>query len=161
MEDQAATIRVTRRGPLSRFVESSFKYLMIVPMTIILAAIALYPFVFAVRLSLTNASAINLHSPRWVGLTNFLTIFGSMRFWQSTLWTIIYVTTALVLEVVLGMLLAILVDRLVKAQKWLLSLLITPMLISTVLGGIIFRLQLNPQFGVISYYLNHLGLGGN
>jgi multiple sugar transport system permease protein len=161
MEDQAATIRVTKRGPLSRFVESSFKYLMIVPMTIILAAIALYPFVFAVRLSLTNASAINLHSPRWVGLTNFLTIFGSMRFWQSTLWTIIYVTTALVLEVVLGMLLAILVDRLVKAQKWLLSLLITPMLISTVLGGIIFRLQLNPQFGVISYYLNHLGLGGN
>ncbi|KKL27068.1 hypothetical protein LCGC14_2388870, partial [marine sediment metagenome] len=34
---------------------------------------------------------------------------------------------------------------------------ITPMLISTVLSGIIFRLELNPQFGVITYYLKFIG----
>lgn len=161
MEAQAGTITVRRGGPLSRFVENTFKYLMIAPMTIILAAISLYPFVFAVRLALTNASTINLRAPNWVGLTNFITILGSSRFWQSTVLTIVYVASALVLEVVLGLLLAILVDRVGRAQKWLVSLLITPMLISTILCGIIFRLQLNPQFGVIAHYLGQLGLGSN
>jgi multiple sugar transport system permease protein len=161
MEDQAAAITVKKGGVFSRFVENTFKYLMITPMTIILAAISLYPFIFAVRLALTNARTINIHAPKWVGVNNFINILGSTRFWQSTVLTIVYVTSAIVLEVVLGLLLAILVDKLVKAQKWLVSLLITPMLISTILGGIIFRLELNPQFGVFSYYLKQLGLGGN
>lgn len=161
MEAQAGTINVKKAGVLSRFVERSFKYLMITPMTIILAAISLYPFVFAVRLSLTNARTINIHAPKWVGVNNFIGILGSTRFWESTLLTVIYVISVLVLEVVLGVLLAIIVDKMVKAQKWVVSLLITPMLISTILCGIIFRLQLNPQFGVISYYLGQLGLGSN
>ena len=161
MEDQAAAITIRKGGVFSRFVESSFKYLMIAPMTIILAAISLYPFVFAVRLALTNASTINLMAPRFVWFKNFGDILISVRFWRSTVLTIVYVASAIVLEVVLGLLLAILVDKAVKAQKWLVSLLITPMLISTILGGIIFRLELNPQFGVISYYLKQLGLGGN
>ncbi len=160
MEVQA-TLTVKRSGVFSRFVEHTFKYLMITPMTIILAAISLYPFIFAVRLSLTNARTININAPKWVGVNNFINILGSTRFWESTVLTILYVASAIVLEVVLGLLLAILVDKLVKAQKWLVSLLITPMLISTILGGIIFRLELNPQFGVFSYYLKQLGLGGN
>ncbi len=161
MENQAAAITVRKVGVLSRFVERTFKYLMIVPMTVILAAISLYPFIFAVRLALTNASTINLMAPRFVWFKNFGDILISARFWQSTVLTVVYVVSAIVLEVALGLLLAILVDKLAKAQKWLVSLLITPMLISTILCGIIFRLQLNPQFGVISYYLNQLGLGGN
>ncbi len=161
MEVQAGAITVKKGGVFSRFVENTFKYLMIAPMTLILAAISIYPFIFAVRLSLTNARTININAPKWVGLTNFIHILGSSRFWESTVLTIVYVASALVLEVVLGLLLAILVDKVVKAQKWLVSLLITPMLISTILGGIIFRLELNPQFGVFSYYLKQLGLGGN
>jgi multiple sugar transport system permease protein len=161
MEAQAGVISVKKGGVFSQFVEKTFKYLMIAPMTLILAAISIYPFIFAVRLALTNARTININAPKWVGLTNFINILGSSRFWDSTVLTVVYVASALVLEVVLGMLLAILVDKVVRAQKWLVSLLITPMLISTILGGIIFRLELNPQFGVLSYYLNLLGLGGN
>jgi multiple sugar transport system permease protein len=161
MEGQAAVITIRKSGVFSRFVENTFKYLMITPMTIILVAISIYPFIFAVRLSLTNAGTMNLNAPKWVGVNNFINILGSSRFWESTVLTIVYVASALVLEIVLGLLLAILVDKVVKAQKWLVSLLITPMLISTILGGIIFRLELNPQFGVISYYLQQLGLGGN
>ena len=161
MEDQAAAITVKKAGVFSQFVENTFKYLMIAPMTLILAAISIYPFIFAVRLALTNARTININAPKWVGLNNFISILGSSRFWESTVLTVVYVASALVLEVVLGLLLAILVDKAVKAQKWLVSLLITPMLISTILGGIIFRLELNPQFGVFSYYLKQLGLGGN
>jgi multiple sugar transport system permease protein len=121
-------------------------------------AVAVYPFIFALRLSFTNARTINLRNPDWVGLSNYIGILGSLRFWQSTVLTMVYVGVALALEVVLGLLLALLVDRTTKGQKWYVSLLITPMLISTVLAGILFRLELNSQFGVIPYYLSRIGI---
>lgn len=151
---------VARRG-MARFVESYFKYIMITPMTIILAAISLYPFIFAVRLSLTNASTMNLRNPSWVGLSNYLHILTSSRFWQSTLLTVVYVGAAIVAEVVLGLVLAVVVDKASRGQRWWVSFLITPMLISTILAGIIFRLELNPQFGIFPYYLKFLGFGEN
>jgi multiple sugar transport system permease protein len=139
------------------FVEKWFKYLMITPMTIILAGVAMYPFLFAVRLAFTNAKTMNIRNPDFAGLSNFASILTEGLFWKSAMLTIIYVVGALSLEIVIGLLLAILADRALRGQKWYVSLLITPMLISTVLAGIIFRLELNPQFGVITYYLKFIG----
>ena len=139
------------------FVEKWFKYLMITPMTIILAGVAMYPFLFAVRLAFTNAKTINIRSPEFAGLSNFASILTEGLFWKSAMLTVIYVVGALSLEIVIGLLLAILADRALRGQKFYVSLLITPMLISTVLAGIIFRLELNPQFGVITYYLKFIG----
>ncbi|MGA2479361.1 MAG: sugar ABC transporter permease, partial [Spirochaetia bacterium] len=108
MEATPALMTVRRGGVFSRFVENTFKYLMITPMTIILVAISIYPFIFAVRLALTNAGTMNLNAPKWVGLMNFYNILISGRFWESTVLTVVYVAAALILEITLGMLLAIL-----------------------------------------------------
>lgn len=156
----AASAAVARSG-FGRFTDKYMKYFMIVPVTVILAAVAIYPFLFALRLSLTNAKTNNFQNPDWVGVSNYINILTSGRFWDSTLLTIIYVGAALSLEIVLGLALAMLAEKATRGQKWYVSLLITPMLISTVLAGIIFRLELNQQFGVIPYYLGKLGITAN
>lgn len=156
----AASAAVARSG-FGRFTDKYMKYFMIVPVTVILAAVAIYPFLFALRLSLTNAKTNNFQNPDWVGLSNYMNILTSGRFWDSTILTIIYVGAALSLEIVLGLALAMLAEKATRGQKWYVSLLITPMLISTVLAGIIFRLELNQQFGVIPYYLGKLGITAN
>lgn len=149
------------RGATGRFIERYFKYLMITPTTLILLAVAMYPFLFALRLSLTNAKTNNLLHPQWVGLSNYAEILTSGRFWQALVLTVLYVGIAMVIEAALGMILAMLADKATRGQKWYVSLLITPMLISTVLAGIVFRLELNPQFGVIPYYVSKIGLSPN
>ena len=159
-EYPAASAAVVRSG-LGRFTDKYMKYIMIIPVTAILAAVAIYPFLFALRLSLTNAKTNNFQNPEWVGISNYVNILTSGRFWDSTLLTIIYVGAALSLEIVLGLGLAMLAEKATRGQKWYVSLLITPMLISTVLAGIIFRLELNQQFGVIPYYLGKLGITAN
>jgi multiple sugar transport system permease protein len=156
----AASAAVARSG-FGRFTDKYMKYFMILPVTIILAAVAIYPFLFALRLSLTNAKTNNFQNPEWVGVSNYISILTSGRFWDSTLLTIIYVGAALSLEILLGLALAMLAEKATRGQKWYVSLLITPMLISTVLAGIIFRLELNQQFGVIPYYLGKLGITAN
>jgi multiple sugar transport system permease protein len=159
-EYPAASAAVARSA-LGRFTDKYMKYIMIIPVTAILAAVAIYPFLFALRLSLTNAKTNNFQNPEWVGISNYVNILTSGRFWDSTLLTIIYVGAALSLEIVLGLGLAMLAEKATRGQKWYVSLLITPMLISTVLAGIIFRLELNQQFGVIPYYLGKLGITAN
>jgi multiple sugar transport system permease protein len=159
-EYPAASAAMARSG-LGRFTDKYIKYFMIIPVTAILAAVAIYPFLFALRLSLTNAKTNNFQNPEWVGISNYINILTSGRFWDSTLLTIIYVGSALSLEIVLGLGLAMLAEKATRGQKWYVSLLITPMLISTVLAGIIFRLELNQQFGVIPYYLGKLGITAN
>jgi multiple sugar transport system permease protein len=159
-EHPAASVAVVRSG-FGRFTDKYMKYFMIIPVTVILAAVAIYPFLFALRLSLTNAKTNNFRNPDWVGLSNYFNILTSGRFWDSTLLTIIYVGAALSLEIVLGLGLAMLAEKATRGQKWYVSLLITPMLISTVLAGIIFRMELNMQFGVIPYYLTKIGITAN
>jgi multiple sugar transport system permease protein len=159
-EHPAASVAVVRSG-FGRFTDKYMKYFMIIPVTVILAAVAIYPFLFALRLSLTNAKTNNFRNPDWVGLSNYFNILTSGRFWDSTLLTIIYVGAALSLEIVLGLGLAMLAEKATRGQKWYVSLLITPMLISTVLAGIIFRMELNLQFGVIPYYLTKIGITAN
>jgi multiple sugar transport system permease protein len=159
-EHPAASVAAVRSG-FGRFTDKYIKYFMIIPVTVILAAVAIYPFLFALRLSLTNAKTNNFQNPDWVGLSNYINILSSGRFWNSTLLTIIYVGSALILEIALGLALAMLAEKATRGQKWYVSLLITPMLISTVLAGIIFRLELNQQFGVIPYYLGKIGITAN
>lgn len=159
-EHPAASAAVARSG-FGRFTDKYMKYFMIAPVTVILVAVAIYPFLFALRLSLTNAKTNNFQNPEWVGLSNYYNILTSGRFWDSTLLTIIYVGAALSLEIVLGLALAMLAEKATRGQKWYVSLLITPMLISTVLAGIIFRMELNLQFGVIPYYLAKIGITAN
>jgi multiple sugar transport system permease protein len=134
---------------------------MITPISIILAGVAMYPFVYALWISLSNAKTANFRNPEWVGLLNYGNIIISLRYWQAAGITLMYVGAALALEIGLGLLLAILVDKATKGQKWYVTLLITPMLISTVFTGILFRLQLNPEYGVIPFYLGKIGINAS
>jgi len=144
---------------MSGFVDRSFKYLMIVPITVVLIAVAVFPFLYALQLSFTNAMTVNFDSPSFTGITNYISILTSDMFWKSVGITFSYVALALSLQIIIGVGLAILADKITKGRKWIVSLLITPMLISTVLAGVLFRLQLNPSFGIISYFADKIGLG--
>jgi len=142
----------------SALTERFFKYIMVTPLTVLLLGIAMFPFLYALWLSLTNAKTINFRHPDFVGLSNYAYILTSPVFWKSLIITAIYVGIALTLEIVIGVGLAIAVDNAKKAQRWFVTFLVTPMLISTVMVGIMFKLEVDPSFGVIPYYLKAIGL---
>ena len=74
-------------------------------------AVAIFPFLFAVRLSFTNASTMNFANPSFVGLKNYVDVLTSNVFWQSTWVSVVYVAAALTLEVGLGLMLAVAADK--------------------------------------------------
>jgi multiple sugar transport system permease protein len=129
-------------------------YLLSVPACLIIIGI-LYPFFLGVYYSFLNYAAVN-PSPVLVGLRNFKSVLSDPQFWESVRTTLEYAVLATGLETILGVGIALLLNRSSLIGKTFERVLILPLMIAPVIAGVIWKLMFNPQFGI----LNHvLGLG--
>lgn len=129
-------------------------YLLSIPATLVVVGI-LYPFVLGAYYSFLDYSATN-PNPGFVGLENYRRVLGSPDFWHSVQVTGVYAVAATTIETVLGVGVALLLNRSSLIGKTFERVLILPLMIAPVIAGVMWKLMFNPQFGV----LNHvLGLG--
>ncbi len=129
-------------------------YLLSVPAVLIIIGI-LYPFFLGVYYAFLNYAAVN-PSPVFVGLQNFRNVLGDPLFWESVRTTLTFAVAATGLETVLGIGIALLLNRSSIVGKAFERVLILPLMIAPVIAGVTWKLMFNPQFGV----LNHVfGLG--
>jgi multiple sugar transport system permease protein len=129
-------------------------YLLSVPAVLLIIGI-LYAFFYGVYYTVLNYAATN-PAPTFVGLDNYRSVLGDPLFWRSAGTTLLYAVAATGLETVLGVAIALLLNRSTLIGKTFERLLILPLMIAPVIAGVIWKLMFNPQFGV----LNHvLGLG--
>jgi multiple sugar transport system permease protein len=129
-------------------------YLLSVPAVAIIIGI-LYPFFLGVYYAFLNYSAVN-PNPGFVAFDNFRNVLTDPEFWQSVRTTATYAVSATVIETVLGIGIALLLNRSSIVGKIFEKVLILPLMIAPVIAAVIWKLMFNPQFGV----LNHMfGLG--
>jgi multiple sugar transport system permease protein len=129
-------------------------YLLSIPAVLIIVGI-LYPFVLGAYYAFLNYAAV-VPRPVFVGFANFAEVLTDPVFWASVRVTAIYAVTATVVETVLGVGIALLLNRSSLVGRIFERVLILPLMIAPVIAGVIWGLMFNPQFGV----LNHvLGLG--
>jgi multiple sugar transport system permease protein len=129
-------------------------YLLSVPAVLIIVGI-LYPFVLGVYYAFLNYAAV-VPRPVFIGLANLQRVLTDPAFWSSVGVTLEFAVLATVAETVLGVGIALLLNRSSLVGRVLERVLILPLMIAPVIAGVIWGLMFNPQFGV----LNHvLGLG--
>lgn len=129
-------------------------YLLSVPAVLIVVGI-LYPFVIGAYYSVLNYAAVN-PNPVFVGLRNYASVLGDMQFWTSVRVTGIFAVVATAVETVIGVGIALLLNRSSLIGRVFEKVLILPLMIAPVIAGVIWKLMFNPQFGI----LNHIfGLG--
>ncbi|WP_219415629.1 carbohydrate ABC transporter permease [Pseudonocardia nigra] len=129
-------------------------YLLSIPAVLVIVGI-LYPFVIGAFYAFLNYAAV-VPTPVFVGLDNFVTLFSNPAFWSSVRTTAVYAVVGTVVETVLGIGIALLLNRSSLVGRIFERVLILPLMIAPVIAGVIWGLMFNPQFGV----LNHvLGLG--
>lgn len=129
-------------------------YVLSVPAVLIIVGI-LYPFVLGAYYAFLNYEAV-VRRPEFIGLANFTEILSDPAFWTSVRVTFVYAVVATVVETVLGVGIALLLNRSSLIGRIFERVLILPLMIAPVIAGVIWSLMFNPQWGV----LNHvLGLG--
>jgi multiple sugar transport system permease protein len=134
--------------------------LLILPATILVVVFLVGPFYYMVYTAMTDLSFADPNrNGNFVGLDNFRRLMrDDPLFWMSFLRTLKFVLFTVSIEFVLGSALALLIFRFVARQRLLTTLLLIPMMIAPVAVGLMFRLLLQGDFGMLTYYLRATGL---
>lgn len=130
-----------------------FVLLMLAPATLFLVLLTLFPFVSTLGLSLTGYSLLNRGVIHWVGLSNYLSLFGNQEFWQAVLTTLIFTVAVVAIEVVIGTGIATLLEQETRGRTFVRTIALLPMVITPVAATFTFRLMFNSSIGVINYLL--------
>ena len=129
------------------------------PAIIILSAVVLIPLVLSLYSSFT---AYKLTRPdtlyRWIGTFNYEKAIGDAKFWAAFGRTVLLLTIALNLEMLLGLGLALMVSKVTRGQRMLRTAMMFPMMFSPILVGFQFKFIFNDNVGLVNNALQSLGL---
>jgi multiple sugar transport system permease protein len=135
---------------------SGAAYLFILPAVLTLFVFVVIPLVSAVGISFLNLT-IFLHPPKFVGLANYTRMLHDARFWNA-LKNSFYFLLEMPIQVVVGLLVAVYLSKNTLFRKFLRSVLFVPVVCSLTAMAIVWSFLLDPQIGILPYYLTQLGL---
>jgi multiple sugar transport system permease protein len=133
--------------------DKTLAYLLVTPTVAVLLALSIYPLIHAVTLSLQVTSA---GTPQW-SVGNFARLFSDRFFLAAFGHTFVYAAGALTLEFLLGLVLALLLNSQFRGRRFFRAGLLIPMMLPTVVVGVIWRLMLNANFGAVNGTLKNIG----
>lgn len=135
--------------------------LLLLPTVIVLFVLTIYPTIYSFTLSLNEWNMSNRNAVwEFVGFGNYAKILQDARFWNSAQVTATYMVVTIGLQLVLGMGIALLLQRQVVAQGLIRTALLLPMMTTPVVVGLIWRFMFNPTQGIVNYLLGLIGIPG-
>jgi multiple sugar transport system permease protein len=155
---ESIPIKPKKRSTLERR-EARTAYALISPWIVGFIIFTLGPMVASFIFSFTDYSIIK--TPSWVGFANFLEMFfQDYRFWHSLKVTLKYAIFAIPMGLILGLLLALLLNTKVPGISIWRTLYYTPSVVSGVAVAILWAYLFNPQYGLINWMLSLVGIKG-
>jgi multiple sugar transport system permease protein len=129
------------------------------PAFIVLIIILLYPLGYALWLSFHTWTLRTFkQGVPFSDIQNYTQLFSNPDFLNSLRITLTFVVLAISFELILGMGLALLLNQDIKARSFTRSLILIPMMCTNVVIGLMWRLLLNYQYGMVNYYIGRLGI---
>ncbi len=136
-----------RRGPL-------------LPALVFLVVVTQVPFLFTLYYSTQSWNLVRPGSRKFNGLGNYLDVVKDSQFRSVALNTVILIVGTVIVSVVLGLLLALLLDRSFPGRGVVRTLLITPFLVTPVAAALIWKTTMfDPVFGLVNFVLSPFGAG--
>lgn len=148
-----------RSGGLSSWLDRNIRWVFPLPTLVVLLALTILPLLFNLVLSTQERSVSDALPSSFVGLGNFRQAFTDPRFWNATWLMLKFTLIAVPSQMLLGLGLALLLSRKMKAQGLIRAVVLLPMISTPVAIALIWGLMMNPDLGVLNYFLQSLGLG--
>ena len=132
-------------------------WLLLAPCLIYLAAFAIYPLIYSLRLSFTDLTATE-GTGKWVGFSNYVDLLSDPLFWNAAKNSVIMVAASVSLQVVLGVAMALFFNLELTGAWIVRGILVLPMLLTPIVVGVMWRALLNPDWGLINWMIARVGL---
>lgn len=128
--------------------------LLVTPAITILFVMNIFPLLWSFGLSFFNYKASSLRVPKFRGLSNYERVLTDDKVWERFQTTAIIVGSSVLLQLIVGFLLALMFAKAFPMRRIVLMLVLTPMMLSFVSVGVFFKLFYEPTFGIVSYIMN-------
>lgn len=162
---EVATVRPARGqdSALRRLLRSRALpgYLFLAPALIATVAIMLYPLVFSLWTSFESYQLARPDEREFIGLDNYLWTIQSPNFLNSITVTLVFTVVAVSLEFLLGLALALLVNREFRGQGVVRTILMLPLFLTPSVVGLLFVRLYYPGDGLVPLFLSLFGLDNN
>jgi multiple sugar transport system permease protein len=134
-------------------------YFFLLPFGVLFLGFVLIPAVFGLWVSLHDYNYLLPGRP-WVGLRNYVDLFtpgsrDSGDYWQSMLATGIFTVVSVPFLIVCPLGVALLLNRAFRGRSFFRAVFFAPYVLGVAVVGLLFRFVLDPNIGVVNYYLGH------
>jgi multiple sugar transport system permease protein len=149
--------RKPRSRTATRLADAVSRWAFMAPAAVILAAMLAYPIFYTIEISFSRFDLMTFSAVEWVGWQNYAHVLDDYRFWSSMKVTLVYLVFALPLQIVLGFGIAFLINAEWRGRGLVRALFIIPMVVAPVVAGGIWRMILDPLWGIVNWLI---GLAG-
>ena len=134
-------------------------WVLLMPTLIILTCVVLLPLLLSLWTSFTP---FKLTKPdtlyRFVGFRNYERLIGDFDFWVAFGRTVLFLAIALNLELIFGLGIALLINKITYGQRLLRTLMMFPMMFSPILVGFQWKYIFNDNIGLLNNFLREFGV---
>lgn len=132
-------------------------YLFLIPTLVVFLVLIAYPVCSTIYLSFCNYRTQTItQGAVFNGVANYVKMFQDKEMWTSLLFTVKFTVISVVLETVLGMVCALIMNRSFRGSNLVCAMVLVPWCIPTVVSGLMWSYMYAESFGIINYLLSVL-----
>lgn len=156
--EEPLVVNAPNTGRSYRGDEQRFAWMLLAPATVLLLGLTIFPFAASLYYSFTDYSLLEPDDRTWLWLGNFSELLSSADFWGALRTTAIFTIAAVMIETLLGVVMAHFLHDETRGSTALRAIYLIPMAVTPVAATFTFRLMLHPTRGVANYLLTSVGL---
>ncbi|MBD2185974.1 sugar ABC transporter permease [Planktothrix sp. FACHB-1355] len=138
--------------------EQTTGWILVLPALILLSLVFAYPILRAFWLSLYTQNLGSQLQRIFSGLSNYQRMLGDGRFWQSMWNTTVFTAGSVLLELILGIAIALVLNQAFKGRGIVRTITLMPWALPTALMGVAWAWIFNDRYGIINDILRRLGI---
>lgn len=142
-----------------RLISKKTLLLFFLPGAIFMGAFLIYPIM---KMVFDSFFKVGITGDRaFIGLDNYIKAFTAGGFMKQLKNTLVYILIAVSVETILGFIFALLFELNYKGSKIVRSFMMTPLMIAPLVAGLIWKLMMSSNFGIVNEMLMRMGILSN
>lgn len=137
---------------------NSIAYLFMLPALAFLLLLLLIPIINVIISSFYQSNMLMPDADRFIGIQNFITIVQDPLFWITVKNSVVYTFGSVGGEYLVGLSTALLLNQKIRGRAIFRGIMIIPWVVPIVVAGMTWKWMLNPDYGIINFFLENMGL---
>lgn len=153
--------RPRRKSGLARR-ESRLGVTLILPTVLVVGLLVVFPLLWNIALSFQDARLLNIRDVSIVGfeatMKNYQTVVGARDFWPVLWTTFAYTIGGTIASILMGLWAALALRKAFRGRTIVRAFVLFPYVVPVIAAAFVWKIMLNPRFGIVNVQLERLGL---